>query len=144
MPILTFAKSALGAVVDVRLLPSHAQLTAQAGVVATPADFKMLIDSGAEHTAVDESKIVPWNLYPATFYLSQTLGSRNTVQVYELAITILGQNGHFAWAIDALRVTARTNSPFTGLPYEGVIGRDVLDRGLFVYDGISSRCTIAY
>ena len=130
---------------DVKLQPSAAQRRAIPsaagwGLVA----FKMLIDTGADHTAVDVAKIAPWNLYPATFYLSQSMGSLNTVQVFELAISIFGSTGQLEWNIDPLLVTARTGSPFDGLPYHGVIGRDVLDQGLLVYNGASSHCTLGY
>jgi hypothetical protein len=104
----------------------------------------MLVDTGAEHSAVDESKVAGWSLYPSTFSLSQTLNGLSKVRIFESAITIFEPYGQFSWEVDGLLVSARPGSPFSGLPYEGLIGRDLLDRGFFVYGGASHRCAIAY
>ena len=148
MPLLAFSKSTFGAVVDVRLMPSVAQLRMLGNRAAkvNANSFKMLLDTGAEHSAVDETMVsASWGLYPTTFAISQTLnGRRAHVPIYELAVTIFDPNGNFAWEVDALQVSARAGSPFDETPYHGVIGRDFLDRGLLVYGGATSKCTIAY
>ena len=146
MPALTFAKSPLGAIVDVSLLPSHRQSKVRPTLQGLqPESFRMLVDTGAENTAVDASKIAAWSLHRATFYTSQSMGSANVVDVYDLSLSIMGSNGQgLFWKLDPLRVSERRNSPFAGLPYAGVIGRDVLDKGLFVYDGYHAHCVLAF
>jgi hypothetical protein len=147
MPYMTFPKSPLGAIVDVSLLPSGRKTAVRSGPAASQSvTFRMLIDSGAEHTGVDASKIAPWGLNRATFYLSQGInGPVSTVDVYDLSLSIMGANGSgLFWTLDPLRVTERKDSPFRRLPYAGVIGRDVLDTGLFVYDGSHSHCVLAF
>lgn len=147
MPVLRFSKSALGAVVDVGLLPATRQLNSKPAWPIPPSSvpLKMLIDTGADYTAVDVRKIARWGLTPSTWYPSQTMGGTSNVDVYDLHLTILdGPGGQSFWDIDQLPVSARLNSPFHGMPYAGVIGRDVLDRGTFFYGGSVGRCRLRY
>lgn len=149
MPAIAFPKSALGAIVDVVLLPSSRHRLSPVGLQHPPApiQLKMLLDTGAENTSVDSKQIdAAWNLTPRKFYLSQSMGSLNKVAQFDLDLVILhGQQGPGPfWSHDPLLIACRTNDPFNGLPYNGVIGRDVLDRGLLFYDGINGRCTLGY
>ena len=149
MPLTAFPKSALGAIVDVTLLPSSRQRLSPAGLRHPPVaiHLKMLIDTGADNTAVDSKQIdAAWKLTPRTYYLSQSMGSQNRVSMFDLDLAILdGQGtGSTFWRHDPLLIACRSNDPFAGLPFNGVIGRDVLDLGLLIYDGANSRCTLGY
>jgi len=72
-------------------------------------------------------------------------GGTTNVDVYDLGLTILdGPGGKAFWQIGQLQVSARVNSPFRGMPFKGVIGRDVLDKAMFFYGGSAGRCRLRY
>jgi hypothetical protein len=148
MPYLTFPKSPLGAIVDVSLLPSSRKAAVRAGSpTLQAATFRMLIDSGADRTGVDASIIAPWGLRRSSFYLSGGIngGPPSQVDVYDLSLSIMGMGGAgLFYKFDPQPIGERKGSPFNGLPFDGVIGRDVLDKGLFVYDGYHSHCVLAF
>lgn len=74
------------------------------------------------------------------------MGSLNRVPMFDLELKIMsGPNATVPfWVHDPLLIASRSNNPFGDLPYDGVIGRDVLDRGVLIYDGINAHCTLAY
>ena len=76
MPVLRFAKSSLGAIVDVSLQPSSRLRAAYGNARSAPnaLSLKMLIDTGAESSAVDLDLVSPWNLQPASFVVLQSSG----------------------------------------------------------------------
>jgi len=149
MPAIAFPKSALGAIVNVALLPDSRHRLAVQSLLNPPAEvhLRMLLDTGADNTCIDGQHIdAAWKVVPHAFYLSQSMGSLNRVPVFHLELKIMsGPNATVPfWVHDPLRITCRGNNPFVGLPYAGVIGRDVLDRGLLIYDGINGHCTLVY
>lgn len=144
MPVLTFAKSALGAIVDVSLSPSTRLQKVHAGNAWPPVTLHMLIDTGAEATAVDHDLIASWQLQPHSFVLLQSSGGINRTPKLDLALTILSPSGASWHVHDGLLVTAHRTRPYAGLPYGGVLGRDVLDRGRFTYDGRAHRCELEF
>lgn len=149
MPATAFPKSALGAIVNVALLPSSHFRLATPGLLHPPAEarIRMLLDTGADSTSIDCRHIdAAWNVVPQTFHLSQSTGGRNRVPVFYLELKIMsGPSGTVPfWIHDPIEVATHSNNPFDGLPYGGVIGRDVLDRGVLIYDGINGHCTLAY
>ena len=109
-----------------------------------PSAFKMLIDTGADHTSVDASVIAPWGLHAGTAFKSQTMGGIVAARAYDVALSIRDSKGNLVIQFDPLPVVARRNSPFDGLPFLGLLGRDVLDRGVFFYNGKGTYCTLAF
>ncbi|MES2889737.1 MAG: retroviral-like aspartic protease family protein [Pseudomonadota bacterium] len=101
--------------------------------------LKMLIDTGADHTSVVEDEIVRFGLLPRSFVQTRSVGGVTQHRVYELSVR-LGE----IQAFDPIMITARSKTLFQGTPYQGLLGRDVLDRGLFIYNGASSQCTLAF
>jgi hypothetical protein len=145
MPVLTFPKSSLGAIVNVTLQPSRAGkalLSTLGRPVAAPVVMSMLLDTGAESSVVDEDSIAQWQLPYARAGWASTLGGVRPIRSYELALSVCGRPTQVAWEIEPLLVAARP--AFVHSPYSGLLGRDVLDRGLLIYNGHTSECTLAY
>jgi len=146
MPVLTFSKSQLGPILEVSVWPGTEaanQLRHAGKDVPQPSQLMMLVDSGSEGSVIDESLIRPWNTPYVSSAWAATIAGRKPVQQYEVALSIRGQPGQPAWNIPSLLVSAR-QSPFTGMPYLGLIGRDILDRAVFVFNGPAHHCTLAY
>lgn len=60
---------------------------------------------------------------------------------YDLMIYVPGATNTVGWMIEALPVTA---SSFAGQAIDGLIGRDIIDRGMLVYNGQTGQFTLAY
>jgi hypothetical protein len=60
---------------------------------------------------------------------------------YDLLIFIPGNGQSPGWYLEAVPVTA---SSFAGQAIDGLIGRDIIDRGLLVYNGQIGHFTLAY
>ncbi|UXH78360.1 retroviral-like aspartic protease family protein [Roseateles amylovorans] len=147
MPVLTFSKSQLGPIVDVLIAPGReaAQRLPATGGTAPPLPqpIKMLVDTGAETSALDEALIEPWGIPYVRAGWARTMNGTKPVRMYELALSIRGQAGQPSWNVDSLVVTAR-QEPFVGAPYAGLIGRDLLDRAVFLFNGPGHQCTLAF
>lgn len=143
MLALRFPKSTLGAIVNVTVDPS-ADAAAAAGPSASGSiAVKMLLDTGAEQTALDESRIAQWGLFYVSAGFVNTMTGTKPVRLYELQLKLRAPDApdsDDSWTVGPLVVMARPS--FEGRPYAGVIGRDVLDRAVFTYDGPAHRCTI--
>jgi hypothetical protein len=146
VPVLTFPKSSLGAIVDATLAPSDGalQLLSQAGrPQPTPTQIKFLIDTGGESTAIDEALIDKWGLpYVKAGFVATMTGSK-PVRYYDLRLRFAAANGQEVCTFEPIVIMAR-RSPFEGMPYSGLIGRDILDRVVFTYDGRGHRCSIDF
>ena len=60
---------------------------------------------------------------------------------YDVMLVILGAAQGQAWIIQALPVI---ESALSHQGIQGLIGRDVLDRGLLIYNGGAAQFTLAY
>jgi|SRR5205814_2217064 len=150
MPNLTFQGSPDGPLVDVRISPSSQyQRLAQFHNRALPPSIQatFLLDTGASHCMVDADVIAPLGLQPrATSAIRTATGGRSAAQ-YDLSLLIHDAAVHNrgqAWQIDAVPVTGVGQKPFGGAPYVGVIGRDVLDRGLLIYNGLAQQIILSW
>lgn len=148
MPVLTFTKSAAhGPLVKVTLQPSLAGAKTLSRLnlpTVTPITVDMLLDTGADSTFVDEDLISPWNLPYANYGTARSINGAARVMVYELSLHVHGSKGQLPWHSPAVMVHAMGNQPFAGQPYVGLVGRDMLDRTVFIYNGPCSECTLAY
>jgi len=146
MPVLNFAKSQLGPIVDVMVSPGReatAQIVAGGQSHPVPQTVKMLVDTGAETSALDENIIEQWQISYVRAGWARTMTSTKPVRMYDLALSLKGQQGQPSWDVGSLVVTAR-REPFEGMPYSGLIGRDLLDRAVFVFNGPGHHCTLAF
>ncbi len=103
----------------------------------------MLVDTGAYESVLDEHMILDWGLVYTGSGWAGTISGTKPIRSYEIKLTIRDGGGLALLAIDPLTVGAR-QSPFAGLPYRGLLGRDVLSRCLFTYDGPGHQCTLEF
>ena len=74
---------------------------------------------------------------------ARSFGSSTPIVVYDLNIRLSGKSGQAPWEIEPLLVDARAKA-FASEPYDGLVGRDVLDRAMLIYNGHMHECTLAY
>lgn len=146
MPVLTFPKSQLGPILDVTIAPGREamkQISAAGQPRPSPQTVKMLVDTGADKSALDENLIEQWGIPYVQAGWAKTMAGTKPVRMYELALSLKGQAAHPTWDVESLVITAR-REPFQGMPYSGLIGRDLLDRAVFVFNGPEHHCTLTF
>jgi hypothetical protein len=144
--ILTFPKSTLGPVIDIVANPSLKGLEelAKLGRAAPkPTHFKMLIDTGADRSALSEDLVTHMGLAYTGFGWTQTMNATAPVHRYEVILTLFDHQKKESWTSQPIKVNARRRA-FDGVPYSGVIGRDILDQALFVCNGPAHQCALAF
>lgn len=117
----------------------------QAGLpLAAPVVLRMLIDTGANETSIEEDAIQAWGLSYSGLGWGSSMGSRRvSLKRYELSVVVSSPNNLASWEIEPLMVTG-WKTRFNNGAYQGCIGRDVLDRALFVYNGALNNYTLAF
>ena len=147
MPCLTLSCTAAGPTVSVAIAPSALLRDAMmaAGVQPPqPVIGTFLVDTGASHTVVDSKLIAQLGVNPTgavMVHTPSTAGSAVLMPQYDLMLFVPGVAGSGGWLLDGLQVTAAV---FDGQPIDGLIGRDILDRGMLVYNGQANHFTLAY
>lgn len=148
MPSITLGVSQAGPTVNILLGPSTllADAMRAAGLVP-PANVMalFLVDTVASHTVVDANVIRPLGLNPTGTVMCHTPSTAGTavpMYQYDLMIYVPSQGERtLGWYIDSIPVTA---SSFDGQSISGLIGRDILDRGLLIYNGAAGQFTLSY
>ncbi len=143
MLTLQFPKSTLGPIVDVTIEPSSEAVAATGRPAPAAVKVRMLLDTGAEQTLLDEDQIAGWGLvYVSMAFIAGVTGTK-PARKYDLNLRLSAPDAGSSkdcWPVGSVTVTSRPS--FDGLPYVGLIGRDILDRAVFTYDGPGHRCTI--
>jgi hypothetical protein len=140
-----------GAIVDVLLglASSNVQQLRTAGrPVPAPLAARALLDLGADACCVDSSLIAPLvrlGLQQAGYVIANipAFGSVKPASEYYTNLTLVHPSGA-ARANFVLRNHLVVEQTLGPLGYQVLIGRDVLDRCLLVYDGLGKRFTVAY
>lgn len=147
MPCLTLSTSPAGPTVAVAIAPSTPLSQALAAVGVNPPQPQVgtfLVDTGASHTVVDSKLIANLAISPTgavMVHTPSTAGSAVLMPQYDLMLFVPGMGGAAGWLLDGLQVTAAI---LDGQPIDGLIGRDVLDRGVLIYNGQAAHFTLAY
>lgn len=147
MPSITTGNSQAGPTLNVVVGPSQPlqQVLVNAGLpVPPPVTGVFLVDTGASHTVVDAAMIAPLGLNATgavMVHTPSTAGNAVSLPQYDLMIYVPGSAAGHGWLIDSIPVTA---SSFSGQSIDGLIGRDIIDRGLLVYNGQAGHFTLAY
>ena len=147
MPSITLSSGPTGPTLNVVVGPSEPlQQVLKAAGLPIPATVSgvFLVDTGASNTVVDHNLIAPLGLQPTGTVMCHTPstdGNAVAMYQYDLLIFIPGNGPHPGWYLEAVPVTA---SSFAGQAIDGLIGRDILDRGLLVYNGQNGHFTLAY
>ena len=148
MPSLTVPRSAAyGAVIDVVVGPDQILRVAYLQAMlqpSQPAAIRMLVDTGADHTTVHERALAGWILTGGSFITVNTNAGRSSRRRHDFAFSILGAQGKPLISLDPLAMTITDSDAFDGAPFLGLIGRDVLNLGQFLYDGPASVCTLTF
>lgn len=147
MPSITTGNSQYGPTLNVLIGPSihlqHAMIAA--GVpVPPPVNGVFLVDTGASLTAVDAAIIIPLGLNPTgavMIHTPLTAGNAVSMPQFDLMVYVPGAANSQGWLIESIPVMA---SSFAGQDIDGLIGRDIIDRGLLVYNGHAGHFTLAY
>lgn len=147
MPSITLSFSTGGPLINAMIAPSWPRQQAmRAADVAVPSPTfgTFLVDTGASSTVVDASLIAPLGLQPTgavMFHTPSTGATALPFSLYDVMLLIPGPGQGKAWIIEALAV-AECNLSAQGI--QGLIGRDVLDRAMLVYNGPENHFSIAY
>lgn len=147
MPCLDLKAGPLGPLVEVYVGVSElrrAVLQAARQPVPPPVACTFLVDSGASMSAVDSSRLLPLALAPSGVCRGHTPSTRGVaVQFdrFDVQLFLRGSGPGEGWVADPVPVMA---SSFTGQGIDGLIGRDILDRGLFHYNGRARTFTLAF
>ncbi|MHB1799965.1 MAG: aspartyl protease family protein [Vulcanimicrobiaceae bacterium] len=102
---------------------------------------RMLVDTGASHTCLDPSIIAPLGISPTgviAMHTPSTQGQAQQVFQYDVSITI--PHPLAMWGFQALPVSVCS---LASQNIFGLIGRDVLDHVLLVYNGVTKSFTLA-
>lgn len=147
MPGITLGASQSGPVVNIQIGPSIPLQNAMlAGGLTPPPPVTgtFLVDTGASHTVACGLLLAKLNLNPTGTVMCHTPSTGGTavpMYQYDLMIYMPGQMQHPGWLIDALPVMG---SDFSAQPIDGLIGRDIIDRGMLVYNGQAGYFTLCY
>ena len=148
MPVIKSALESEGALVDVLLgWSTHRarQLRAALKPVPPPVDARAILDTGAEITCVDPSLVQSLGLPfgGTTFVNLPAHGGMNVASLYDAGPAIVHPSGN---ARDNLNI--RDLSVFevslAPLGYQVIVGRDVLAKCRFFYDGPGDEFELAY
>ena len=147
MPSITLANTAAGPLLSVVLLPSAPRQAAlkAAGVAVPPFTTGIfLVDSGASNTVVDAALISPLGLTAtgATMCHTPSTGKQALpFNQYDVMVIIPGPANEPAWIIEALPIM-ECDLSVQGI--QGLIGRDLLDRAILIYNGAAKTFSLAY
>ena len=145
MPYLSISISAAGPVIDIGIGVTEARAKAlqAAGKVVPPArKIRGLIDTGASCTAVDTKVLKMFHLQPTgsvPIHTPSTQGIARNADQYDVRLHLL--HSDMVLPIDAVPVV---DAALANQGIEALIGRDILSRCLFVYDGQSAMFSLAF
>lgn len=123
------------------------QLLLRGLAVPPPIAVTALLDTGADTTTVELAVLNPFaavGLTPSRFLYQNApgLGGLTTVPEYEVSLTLGRQPGQprSGWTVRKIPVLERSFG--AGVAFRSILGRDVLDRLAFLYDGPGQRLTL--
>lgn len=144
MPLLTTRVPALatsGPIIEVQIAPSQALrkvLEEQKHQIPQPIKKIMLIDTGASASAIKTGIARDLNLTAHGTITISTASHREVVcPVYDVDLIFPIQRV----VVPNIRVFETT---FEGQPIDGLIGRDILGRGILIYTGYDNSFTLGF
>ena len=145
MPHLTLPLAAAGCGLEVYVGVSDARraaLLAAKQPVPPPVRARMIVDTGASGTVIAESILHSLALTPtgtAEILTPSTRGTPVTCDTYDVLLAI--EHAKYPLILGTAPIIA---SDFSGQAIDGLIGRDVLQECLFIYDGVSGTFSLAF
>jgi len=146
MPSLTLPLNPHGPIVIVGLMVSTPRRKAlvAAGKPLPPTVFlSLLVDTGASGTCIDQSHFPKLGILPSGFVMVHTPTTAGTAvrrNQYDVDIGIILGNGSFH-LVDTLPVV---ESSVACQGIDGLLGRDVLSQGIFIYNGAAKTYTLSF
>lgn len=148
MPIVTAAITALGAILDVHVhisVPLLGQLNALGRTIPPPILVRGLIDTGASGTCLDPSVVAKLGLLPTgsiPVHTASTAGKPQVRYQYDVSLWLPIQRSAKPHNIRMTLPVIETDLSNQGI--ELLLGRNILDGCLFVYDGAAGSTTLAF
>lgn len=145
MPHLTLPLTAIGCGLDVQVgisEPRRLALQAAGRPIPPHARVEMIIDTGASCTVIEESVLQSLGLTPTgttQILTPSTQGTPMSCPIYDVLLGV--HHAKYSLMLGTVPVVA---SDFRGQGIQGLIGRDVLQECLFVYDGAAGTFTLAF
>lgn len=140
-----------GPLVEVELTLSRADLRslrAKGSPLPQPFSVRALIDSGAEVSCIDKqltSSLIATGMPPGRFLFANmpAVGGLSPTIEYVVSLTLLhpSRKSRSHLVLPSLPVVEQ---PLGQLGYQALLGRDVLERCLLVYDGPGRSFTLAF
>ena len=122
--------------------PRATALTAEGKQVPDAVVARMLIDTGASHTCIDETILRPLKLEPTgsiAAHTPSTGGNPHVMFQYDVALLLYHQdNSRFLGNVPVSAVD------FSAQSIDGILGRDILSLCLLVYDGRAVQFSLAF
>jgi hypothetical protein len=141
VPIDRFNGPVIALVVGVSFA-KHSILKKKGMTAPNPVVMHFLVDSGASHTVVDAQAIAPLGITPTGITYIHTPSTGDTpVAVQQYDVSLFLHHPDNSKMIPNLAVTA---SDFSKQNIQGLLGRDVLEHCLLVYDGRAGSFALAF
>ncbi len=147
MPCLNLTSSNLGPLLEVRVGVSELRrsvLLSASRTIPPPVIGTFLVDSGASSSAVDSGLLRPLGLQPSgalRAHTPSTLGVPVRFDRFDVQLFLRGSGPGEGLVVDPVAVMATSLS---GQGIDGLIGRDILDRGVFHYNGRTRTFLLAF
>jgi predicted aspartyl protease len=147
MPILTLPLESGGAIIDAVFAVSGPRQEAmkKAGLeIPSPVLVRALVDTGASCTCLDPQVVKKLGLTPSGIALLHTpsTGSEpHTCNQFDVAVAVVmdAKQLHLSSLIIPV-----IESDLSAHGFQALLGRDVLDQGIFIYDGHHRFLTLAF
>jgi hypothetical protein len=147
MPNVNFPIQSRGPLLTVSIgvsLPRASALTAASRPLPPSSQGMFLVDTSASDTCVDPELIRNLGLQPtgrAAISTPSTAGSPHYCDQYDVSLFIPGSTGSGGHLVEAIPVVT---THLRSLGFDGLLGRDVLNNCILIYNGSASFFTLAY
>jgi len=139
VPQLNLHAHSNGLILDAKVgysVPRRTQMYKQGKTVPPAVEVTLIVDTGADSTMLNSQVMRSLGLTPTGQTRVLTSGSNGVPElcdVYDIELEILNRaQPQHSWRISALEVLARS---LENQGTEGMLGRDVLQRGILHYNG---------
>lgn len=124
-------------------VPRQKALERNAMNVPSPVSARMLIDTGASHSSIDQRYVSVLDLRSVGKVQIHTPSTGQTPVVadeFDIAITVRGSEGHS----HLIPITPVFSCDHSEQGIDGLFGRDVLNEAVFLYDGFRKIYTLSF
>lgn len=107
-----------------------------------PIPISALVDTGAATTMIQQwvfDQLELWPVGQQLIHTASTGGNPVTADVYAIDISLAGEET----GLLASNLKVLSAKELSGLGVQALLGRDILGRGLLIYDGLERRFTLA-